>query len=224
MKQAFCTMSLLFLMFVAGTGCHSRGEASTSAQVATSATSQTEPTVSTARLSAVEAITKAREQSPGASWKVANISNNGVARSVAENLARPEDGGMIQAEGRAHHWVVELYQDTPKPFVDEGRRGLEYPFKVLSVTPEDVMQIGDDRMSTKKSIAPVTERHLQGLERAHQRALRQVKAHYDVYSVASWIESGGRGHWLFRFYDMKHHDVTAMLQFSGDGRVLERRK
>ena len=142
-------------------------------------------------------------------YKLAFVSNTGVTQSVrAQELSGPADA-LMDKSGRAGQWVFEFYRDTPTPATNGGKRGFRYPFQIVLVSGARASQLPDSTMGVPKALAELSAARVKSVAALFARAAGKQKIHFDVASVASFINSDGDCTWTFRFYDLKSGEIAA---------------
>lgn len=120
-----------------------------------------EPTTSITKISSDYAVEKAKQFVGSSGWVLANISNTGVvSQNITSSRLRSLAEGLMDKDGKAGQWVVEFYKDTPKSVEEDGKKGFNYPYKIVLVTANGAEPGGpdiDEGVNVPKGFSPLKE-------------------------------------------------------------------
>jgi hypothetical protein len=196
------------------TACRNVSEPSTDKQSKTQVN-----TGGVSKITAPEAITKANQAIGNSEWKLAFVSNTGVAGGsvMSKDMNSPKEG-LMDADGKAGQWVLEYFKDPPMTISEGGRTGKKYSLRRILVTAGKTSESPEAEIGVPEKLVALGQGNLDGLDAARKLATSQVKVKFDVASVGSNTKSNGETTWTFRFYDLKSGDVVENITTSGDGK------
>ena len=172
------------------------------------------------RLTARIAVARAMKALGSPAWQIAFLSNTGVSQQVTSDAT---DSGLMHPDGTAGQWIVEAFENSPKPYRENGRTEKRYPFRVVDVSGSgaDLLPASDDRIVVPTVLSLLKPQYIDWLDEARRLAITQMRTKFDVLSASSDVRSDGSCKWRFRFYDLKQQKMVCKVCVSGDGaRVL----
>lgn len=178
----------------------------------------TQAAINPVKISAAEAIQKAKNSGKTSGWQIAMLSNTGVTSAATSNEIDSPEAGLMNPDGKAGQWVIEYFKDNPKSVSEGGRTGKSYPFLRLIVTANSVSQLPSDDITVPTKLVDLKQQYISALDTARQTAISGTKSKFDVMSVESSVKSDGNTSWEFRFYDTNAGEVTDNITVSGDGK------
>ncbi len=174
--------------------------------------------VNTPRLSAAQAIEKAKSVVNTPDWQVAFVSNTGVTSPVTSGDFNNAEEGLMLPDGTAGQWVIEFFKDSPKTISEGGRTGKSYPLRRVLVTSQKVSELPKSDLAVPEKLVAIKPEYISMIEKARQFATSNSKEKFDVMSVSSNVKSNGEASWEFRFYDTKSGEAVNSITVSGDGK------
>jgi hypothetical protein len=175
-------------------------------------------------LSMEEALSMASESlRDNKEWRLGFISNTGVIQStLSQNLATGADA-LIEPDGRAAQWVIEVLSHDCEVLREGEREGYGYDYKVIVCTRADGAVFVE---SVRKPVfpfplvaSPLPPRIANAYDMARRLAIQSVDVDFQRLSVAVNRRRDG-SEWYFRFYDSSR--IVARRTVSGDGmRLME---